>query len=248
MRVAALYDIHGNLPALEAVLAEVREAGADRVVVGGDVLLGPMPRETLGRLLALDVPTEFIRGNCDREVLAALHGTEKPSAPDQVRESMRWVARQLPPEDVNAIAAWPETITLRVDGLGEVLFCHATSRNDTEIFTRLTGAEAVRAAFDGVTAPVVVCGHTHMQFDRMVGVTRIVNAGSVGMPFGTPRAQWLMAGPDIELRQTVYDLDEAAARILATPYPQAQDFVSGNVLRQPSEEEMLRIFARAQLK
>ena len=76
MHVAALYDIHGNLPALEAVLHEIREAGVDRVVVGGDVVPGPMPRETLRRLLDLDLPVHFIHGNCELAVLAQMAATE----------------------------------------------------------------------------------------------------------------------------------------------------------------------------
>ncbi|MGE5815536.1 MAG: metallophosphoesterase family protein [Acidobacteriota bacterium] len=248
MRVAALYDIHGNLPALEAVLRDVRAAGVDRIVVGGDALLGPMPCQTLDCLLALDSPVNFIRGNCDREVLAAVHGTGNEAAPEQVRESIRWVARQLRPTDQRAVAAWPETISLPVDGVGRVLFCHATPENDNDIFTRLTAEEPLLGVFRSVNEAVVVCGHTHMQFDRMVGATRVVNAGSVGMPFGTPRAQWLLAGPDVQLRLTDYDADEAATRIRATEYPEAEDFVTRYVLRQPSEEEMLQVFARREIK
>jgi Icc-related predicted phosphoesterase len=70
MRVAATYDIHGNLPALEAVIQDIRQADVDHVVVGGDVLPGPMPRETLACLLNLDIPVRFIKGNGDREVVA----------------------------------------------------------------------------------------------------------------------------------------------------------------------------------
>ncbi|MFL5520719.1 MAG: metallophosphoesterase family protein, partial [Gemmatimonadales bacterium] len=82
MRVAALYDIHGNLPALEAVLAEARHAGVDEIIVGGDVVPGPMPRETLAALLELDVPVRFIRGNGDREVAALMAGGEPTNVPE----------------------------------------------------------------------------------------------------------------------------------------------------------------------
>src|SRR5262245_41511822 len=122
MRVAAIYDIHGNLPALEAVLAEIRRAGVDRIVVGGDVLPGPMPRETLARLFDLDIPTEFIRGNGDRVVLTLAQGRESNEFPPAYREAIGWNAAQLGPGDVQRIAAWPLTIRVQIPALGEVLF------------------------------------------------------------------------------------------------------------------------------
>lgn len=248
MRVAAIYDIHGNLPALEAVLQEIRAAGVDLIVVGGDVLPGPMPVETLSSLLKLETPIQFIRGNGEAAVLAQLAGTESGTLPEQAREAIRWTAQQLSPEHQRVIASWPATFRLAVRGLGQVLFCHATPRSDTEIFTRLTPEERLLPVFEEVAEPVAVCGHTHMQFDRMVGTIRVVNVGSVGMPFGLPGAHWLLLGPNVELRHTAYDLKRAAERIRATKYPQAEDFAARNILRPPSEEEMLKMFARAALK
>lgn len=246
MRVAAIYDIHGNLPALEAVLHDVRRAGVDHVVIGGDVLPGPMPGETLACLLDLDLPVQFIQGNGDREVLAWRRGTETGAVPEQFREAMRWVVQQLRPEHERWLASWPETLRVEVPGLGEVLFCHATPRSDTEIFTRLTSEDRLAPIFDGLDVPVVVCGHTHMQFDRTIGRVRVVNAGSVGMPFGEPGAYWLLLGPDVQLRQTPYDLARAAERIRDTEYPQAGDFAARNVLQPPSEAEMLEAFGRVE--
>jgi putative phosphoesterase len=248
MRVAALYDIHGNLPALEAVLHDVREAEADHVVVGGDVVPGPMPRETIACLLDLDIPVQFIQGNGDREVLARMRGTETDTVPEQFREVVRWTAQQLHPEYEQLLASWPKTLRVQVRGLGEVLFCHATPRSDTEIFTRLTPDDRLLPVFEGLNVPLVVCGHTHMQFDRTIGETRVVNAGSVGMPFGEPRAGWLLLAPDVQLRHTVYDLAKAADRIRDTRYPQAHDFAARNVLQPPSEAEILEAFARAELR
>jgi predicted phosphodiesterase len=129
-----------------------------------------------------------------------------------------------------------------------VLFCHATPRNDTEIFTRLTPEERLLPLFAGLGVSTVICGHTHMQFDRMIGRVRVVNAGSVGMPFGSPGADWLLLGPGIELRHTLYDLEQAAERIRGTSYPQAEDFAARNVLRPPSEREMLEAFARVEIR
>ena len=251
MRVAALYDIHGNLPALEAVLQEVRRAEVDLVVIGGDVLPGPMPRESLACLRDLDLPIRFIQGNGDREVLAQRAGIESAAIPKAYREVMRWVARELSPDDERWTAGWPPTVQVEMAGLGEVLFCHATPRNDTEIFTRLTPEERLRPVFAGIDVPLVICGHTHMQFDRTVGRVRVVNAGSVGMPFGEPGADWLLLGPDIQnvqMRHTSYDLPQAAERIRATKYPQAEEFASGNVLQPPAEEAMLELFGKVELR
>lgn len=248
MRIAAIYDIHGNLPALEAVLQEIRQAEVEQIVVGGDVLPGPMPRETITCLLDIEIPVQFIQGNGDREVLAWRRGTETAAIPEQYREAMRWVARQLRPEDEQLLAGWPQTLRIEIRGLGEVLFCHATPRNDTEIFTRLTPEERLLPIFEGANAPVVVCGHTHMQFDRTIGRTRVVNAGSVGMPFEEPGAYWLLLGPDVQLRHTPYDLAQAAERIRATEYPQAEEFAARNVLQPPSEEATLEVFTRVELR
>src|SRR5437879_4616170 len=125
MRVAAIYDIHANLPALEAVLQDIRQAEVDQIVVGGDVLPGPMPRETIRCLLDLDIPVQFILGNGDREVLAVMRGTETGTVPEKFRDVMRWVAQQLHPEDEQLLASWPTTLRVKIDGIGEVLFCHA---------------------------------------------------------------------------------------------------------------------------
>src|SRR5438552_4421439 len=226
MRVAAIYDIHGNLPALEAVLPDIRQAEVDQIVVGGDVVPGPMPRQTLARLLDLDIPVQFIQGNGDREVLAQMRGTETGTVPEQFREVMCWNAQQLLPEQARLLASWPPTLRVAVRGLGEVLFCHSTPRSDTEVFTRLTPEDRLLPVFAGLDVAVVVCGHTHMQFDRVIGRIRVVNAGSVEMPYGEPGANWLFLGPNVQLRHTPYDLAKAAERIRDTNYPQTQDFAA----------------------
>ncbi len=87
-----------------------------------------------------------------------------------------------------------------------------------------------------------------MQFDRTVGNLRVVNAGSVGMPFGEPGADWLLLGPGVQLRHTRYDLAHAADRVRETEYPQAEDFAAHNILQPPSEAQMLEAFAKAELK
>lgn len=248
MRVAALYDIHGNLPALEAVLAEVRQAGVDQIVVGGDVVPGPLPRETLACLLDLPLPVQFIHGNGERAVLAERAGADSGLVPARFRPLVQWVVAQLPSEYGQQMASWPSTRTVEIEGLGAVLFCHATPRNDTEIFTRLTPEDRLLPVFAGVSAALVVCGHTHMQFDRQVGGVRVVNAGSVGSPYSGPGADWLLLGPGVELRHTEYDLTQAAARIRATAYPNAEEFAARDILNPPSEEETLALFSPVELR
>lgn len=259
MRVAALYDIHANLPALEAVLADVEEAGVDRVVVGGDVLPGPMPYETLELLARLNTPTHFIVGNGDLAVLAQASASDSGAVtywgttngeplPEPLQEELRWTADALPDEQRSWVEGWPESHEVEVDELGGVLFCHGTPRSETECFTRLTPEAALLGAFDGVTAQVVVCGHTHMQFDRYVGGIRVVNAGSVGMPFGRTGADWLLLGPHVELRHTKFDLAAAAERVRETGYPQADDFAARYVLASPDESTMLRAFTHASFR
>jgi predicted phosphodiesterase len=244
MRVAALYDIHGNLPALEAVLHDLRRQGVDRIVVGGDVVPGPMSSEALDRVLDLGVPTDFIRGNGELAALAERAGAPS-GVPEPHRDVVRWSGESLTPEQSEAIAAWPRTVLLRIPPLGDVLFCHATPRNENEIFTKLTREERLLEIFRGLDVTMVVCGHTHMQFDIVAGGVRVVNAGSVGMPFGAPGADWLLLGPGIDLRHTDYDLEAAAGRIRLTRYPKAEDFASRNLLRPPSEEQILAAYAQA---
>ena len=174
-------------------------------------------------------------------------GVDSHEIPEDFREVIRWNAAQLSQRHQAAIADWPPTTRLNLPGIGETLFCHATPRNDTEIFIRSTPDDVLVPMFAAADAAVVVCGHTHMQFDRMVGRTRVVNAGSVGMPFAAPGAYWLLIGPDVELRRTPYDLEQAAQRIRQTSYPQAEQFAATSVLQPPSEEQMLELFAKVEL-
>ena len=258
MRVAALYDIHGNLPALEAVLQDIRQAEVDQVVVGGDVVPGPMPRETLRRLLDLDWPVQFIHGNGELAMLAQMAAKDESSVtywgttsgkplPEQYREVYRWTVQQLYPDYEPVLASWPKTLRLEIDGLGNVLFCHSTPRSETEVFTRFTPEDRLIPIFEGLNVSLVVCGHTHMQFDRMIGRTRVVNAGSVGEPYGEPGAYWLLLGPDVQLRHTLYDLMQAGERIRATKHPQAEE-AAHDILQPPSEREMLEVFGSAELR
>jgi putative phosphoesterase len=212
VQVAALYDIHGNLPALDAVLGEV---DAEVILVGGDFVAGPWPAETLARLRGLGGDVRFIRGNADREVFEEAQGLAPP-------EVMEFVRTCLGTDDVDFLRALPLTETIEVDGLGRVLFCHATPRNDEEIFTRISPDERWQETLAGVDADVVVCGHTHVQFDRRIGDVRLVNAGSVGMPYeDAPGAFWALLSSDVELRRTTYEPGDLSASGWPEDWPAA---------------------------
>src|SRR5262245_27822010 len=159
---------------------------------------------------------------------------------------MRWVAAQIRPDQIDWIRTWPATLHLAVPAPGGVLFCHATPRSDTELFTRLSSDEDLAPIFQGLAVRTVVCGHTHMQFERSVAGVRILNAGSVGMPFGGTGAYWLMLEDSgASFRHTPYDLQAGAARVRQSPYPQAQEFAANNILSPPPEEQVLEVFTRA---
>jgi predicted phosphodiesterase len=199
LRVAALYDVHGHVAALDAVLAEVPEEAT--IVIGGDVAMGAYPHETLERLRALDDRVRWLRGNADRELTPGEEGL----APAHVIE---WGRGRLAEEEIAFLHGLPPTLELDVDGLGRVLFCHATPQNDVDIFTEITPEERVAPVLAGVEAELVVCGHTHMQFDRRIAGTRVVNAGSVGMAYeDEPGAYWALLGPGVELRRTAFEPD-----------------------------------------
>jgi putative phosphoesterase len=224
VRVAALYDIHGNLPALEAVLSELESVTPDLVVVGGDAVLGPFPRETLEALLALDERARFVRGNTDR----SLEG---------------FAAEALTPEQRDFLSRLPLTVSLDVTGLGSVLFCHASPRSDEEIVTRLSSDTRLAPMLEGVAEEVVVGGHTHVQFDRQAAGKRLVNAGSVGMPYeDEPGAYWALLGPDVELRRTAYDLEAAVERIAASGYPDAEAWAREYVYAVNQPDDASRYF------
>lgn len=216
MRVAALCDVHGNLPALEAVLAEVASLAVERIVSGGDVVAGPFPHECLQRLLKLDAV--FVRGNADRD-------------PGE------WVESLLDPGSLQFLRELPTSMA--VDG---VRYCHGSPRSDEEILTRASPDERVRAALEGVAERMVVGGHTHVQYEREVDGIRLVNAGSVGRPYeGRHGAFWaLVEGRHVELQRTPYALDAAVALFRSTGYPD-EHFVP-NLLEPPDPDETSAYF------
>jgi predicted phosphodiesterase len=239
MRVAVLADIHANLPALEAVLAEPDVAGADRVVLLGDIALGPMPAESLDLLVSLGERAVWVHGNCEREMLSAYDGA---TVPGPNGESARAAASLIERRHRDLLDGLPLTVTLDVDGLGPVLFCHATPRRDDECVLVDSPMPVWSRALAGVEEHVVVMGHTHMPFDRLVGGRRAVNPGSVGMSYGAPGACWALLGPGITLRSTAYDVEQAAARIRSGGHRDAAAWADEYVLSQYGDAEALAVF------
>lgn len=251
MKIAALYDIHGNFPALQAVLKELDDVRPDLIIVGGDIVSGPMPTQTLERLSQLGSQMRALRGNADREVVTAFDDLPfAPSLPEEVRIDTRWVAQQLQPVQRNFLAQLPLQFTLHIEGLGDVLFCHATPHSDEELFTPITPQARLDAIFANTTQQIIVCGHTHIQFERRTGTSRILNAGSVGMPYAdAPGAYWLLLGPEgSEFRRTPYDVAIATQQVRASGYPHAQEFADENILNVPSAAEATEIFEQMAMK
>jgi putative phosphoesterase len=233
VRVAALHDVHGNLPALEAVLADVERHSIDQIVFGGDVAAGLLPAETIDRLMELR-DARFVQGNADRILVELFDGgeTHEGGLIDA------WCAAQLDQRRRDFLAGFEPTVVI-----GDVCFCHATPHADDPIFTRRSTDERVRELIGDIDQRLVVCGHTHMQFDRTVDGVRVVNAGSVGMPYGTTDACWaLVDGSDVELRRTPYDLEAAAERLRASGHSRRERLIAENVLTSPSEDEATEFF------
>lgn len=231
MRVAALYDVHGNLPALEAVLGDVRAVGADVIVSGGDILWGPFPAECLALMQFHDA--RFIKGNTERLVLS------------RADSEHAWAFERVTEEQRAAVDAWPATLAMDVEGLGRVLFCHGSPRSDEEVLTAATPDAVAAEALADAGADIVVCGHTHHQFDRVVAGTRLVNAGSVGFPYeGRAGAYWALLGPNVDLRRTAYDVLAAAERMRQVGPPQLDEYLDATLLAPIPREEAVAQFER----
>jgi predicted phosphodiesterase len=196
------------------VLGKVGDA---QLVFGGDVAWGPLPVETLDRIRSLDALA--LRGNADRDL-----GDE-------------WLEERLGPERLQWLTGLPEQIELQVEGLGRVLFCHGSPRSDEEMLLRTASEERLTNILAGVEADVIVCGHTHMQFDRAIGEKRVVNAGSVGLPYGATGAHWVELGPHVRHRRTTYDLSP----LRASEWPRAAEIISV-IEAPPTEEEAIAEF------
>ena len=226
MRVAALADVHGNAPALEAVLTEVEREEPDLIVFCGDLTWGSLPQETLALVRAIEIPCRFVRGNADRAVGTDWQSTRGP-----------WMASMHTKDDLAFLATFESTVAVAVDGLGTVCFSHGSPRSDEECVTERTPEERVREFMDGVDAQTVVTAHTHMQYDRRVAGIRLLSPGSVGLPYeGRSGAFWALLGPDVELRRTDYDVEAAVETMRATDDPRVEVIVE-MMLQPPPREE-----------
>jgi predicted phosphodiesterase len=237
-RVAVLADVHGVLPALEAVLAEGDVRAAEVIVLAGDIASGPQPVETLDLLSSLGERVVLVRGNADRELVAMARKTFEGEAPDGVSP---WAAGELRADQVELLAGLPTTYTL-----DDTLFCHATPRDDEEMVLVDSPISRWAQVFGGLPDEVrtVVCGHTHMPFARQVDRRLVVNAGSVGMPYGAPGPSWALLTPDgVQLRRSALDRTKAADRIVAeSTYPGREEWVAEYLLSNYSDTEALEAF------
>jgi putative phosphoesterase len=241
--LAVLSDIHGVLPALDAVLREPDVRAADRIVLTGDIAAGPQPIEVLDRLLGLGDRVVWVRGNADRELVTLARGGGA-DIPDPIAP---WAAARLRPDLVEWLDHLPHPVVLSVAGFGDIVCCHGTPRDDEEVVladTRLDRwAEVLADLPDSVTT--VVCGHTHMPFSRLAHGRQIVNPGSVGMPYGRSGAHWaLLADGVVALRRTEFDIASACAEITAaSSYPDVAEWVDYFLPARASDAEALRVFA-----
>ena len=232
MRVAALADVHGNPTALEAVLAEVEREQPDLIVSCGDLTWGALPRETLALLAPWGDRVLFVRGNSERELVEHKLLDSEVARWEHVeheQEALREYVHGTRPH-----------VVVDVDELGPTRFCHGSPRSDEECVTVETPAERVAEFMTDVPEACVVTAHTHMQYDRRVGETRLVNPGSVGLPYepGPGYAYWALLGPDVELRRTPYDLDAAIERMRAAGKPKFEQ-IEELMRTPPSHAEVI---------
>jgi predicted phosphodiesterase len=238
-----LSDVHGVLPALDAVLSEPDVVDADLIVVTGDHAAGPQPGAVLDRLQQLGDRVLLVRGNSDRDLVALARGTYTDENPVPIDG---WAAQQLSKPHVELLARLPHPVTVKLDDYGDVLFCHGSPRDDNEVVLVDTRLSRWREAFGDVADNVrmVVCGHTHMPFIRLVDRRFVVNSGSVGMPYGTLGLPWAMITRDgITLRQTRTDRAQLADAVIAqSSYPQVEEWVNEYILNPPSDADALEAF------
>lgn len=244
MRVAVLSDVHGVLPALEAVLAEPDVAGADLIVLTGDVAAGPMPVQTLDLLVSLGERVRWVAGNADRELVEAAGGKDSPYP------SSRWAAGRLRADQVELLAGLPARQALELGRLGTTLFVHATPRGDEEMILVDSSLERWGEVLAGESAETVVLGHTHMPFVRLADRVLVVNPGSVGMPYGRYGAQWALLDGEsgaVTLRCTPLDARRVGERLKAeSGFEGIAEWVEEYVSGVYSDAEALRAFAKAE--
>ncbi len=240
-KIAVIADIHGNLPALEAVLEDIEAEDADLIVANGDLADGPFPKETMDLLLRLGDKCRMLRGNSDRWLVEEYDGRFQPQGTD-TDQLVQWAAKQMTRRQRDVLAGLPLLQVIDHAGLGRLGFCHATARSDNEMFLVDSSMEHAREAFAALDASTMFIGHSHMPFDRLFDRRRVVNTGSVGMPYGHVGASWALIEKHVVLRRTMYDLDAAAARMACTEMPDVDAFIQQYVRTSFSDREALEAF------
>lgn len=236
-RVAVLSDVHGNVPALAAVLKDIEGCDVDLVVSCGDLTWGAEPDRTVRMMAALGGRARFVRGNADRAVAELGSGARKV-----VRPREAWIMGRHSAASVEFVQSFVDGLALEIGGLGSVLFCHGSPYSDIELITPGVSAGRFAAAFAGAGDGIVVGGHTHVQFDVTVDGHRFVNPGSVGLPYheGEPgTAYWALLGPGVELRRSAYDVAEAVDAGYASADP-AAEVIERLLLHPPTPDDVER--------
>lgn len=241
MRLAVLSDVHGNLPALEAVLADLQAQGApDAIWVLGDlVAFCPWPNQTLACLRALP-EVAFVQGNTDRYLVTGRRPLIPVRSPDEwarmaafleVRDALfRWTVERLSWEDYGFLRDLPVRVEQEIPGYGSLLGVHAAPGDDEANLLAETPDEAIRPYLGGVDGRLLVYGHTHRPLERVVDGVRLVNVGSVGLPLdGHPRPAYGLFDfqgrrCQVAIRRVEYDLQAVIAELERVQHP-AQGWV-----------------------
>ena len=243
-RIAVLSDTHGVLPCLDAVLSEPDVRAADLVVVTGDIAAGPQPSQVLDRLAGLGEQVLLVRGNADRDLVTMARGGEPPTGTPPVDI---WAAQQLTAQHVGVLASLPHPLVVDLAGVGEVLFCHGTPRDDNEVVLVDTRPSRWDEVLDSVpdSVRVVCCGHTHVPFARLVDRRWVVNSGSTGMPYGSTGVPWVLLDTHgVQLRSTPIDPQRVAELIVSDcTYPDVRSWIAEYVLAPPSDLDAVLAFA-----
>jgi predicted phosphodiesterase len=238
MRIAVLADIHGNLPALRAVLAAIDDDPVGTIVVAGDVVAGPLARDCLELLHGRPEPVHWISGNGEREAVAAYDGVSVSD--DPAGRAAAWSAKQLDLDWRDRLGSWPHSLPL--DG---VCFCHGSPRRDDEILTSASTDSDMLEALGEITESLVIGGHTHRQFIRRV-TDRLTygNAGSVGLPYeGRAGAFWLTVEDGLpRLRETQYDVAAAVDELVASGFEDVDSHLRGSLLEPADPDEVAASF------
>ena len=235
-KIAIISDIHGNLPALEATLAEIATEGIERIICLGDVAtLGPQPREVIARLRALGCPV--VMGNTDAILLAPQPDEGVIGAEWRVEDFDRWSAAQLTPDDLAYLSTFQPTISLPLGDVGTLLCYHGSPRSYDERITAETPDDALHEMLAATPAQVYIGGHTHQQMLRRHRDALVLNPGAVGFVKDAIAPATLIRNPswaeyavitsdggrlDVSLRRAPFDLDALFAAFDATGIPRAQ--------------------------